>query len=151
MIVQSVVIKFLSKVYSKSLLKVWSLKGLVVYSLMLDYQFCTCVMRISSVPQLQVIYMERLYSYKWHIMYDQWFTIALLTSGFGQVWAKLGLQKSRTTLGEIVQLNNCAVADKGSIDEYYRELGKAGITKIAYNFRRDCTTAQFCSCRQRIN
>ena len=25
------------------------------------------------------------------------------------------------TLGEIAQLHNCAVADKGSIDEYYRE------------------------------
>ena len=57
-------------------------------------------------------------------MYDRWFTIALLTLGFGQVWAKLGLQKSRTTLGEIVGLHNCAVADKGSID-------KAGIKKIA--------------------
>ena len=55
-------------------------------------------------------------------MYDRWFTIALLTSGFGQVWAKLGLQKSRTTLREIVGLHNCAVADKGSID-------KAGIRK----------------------
>ena len=84
-------------------------------------------------------------------MYDRWFTIALLTSGFGQVWAKLGLQKSRTTLGEIVGLHNCAVADKGSIDEYYRDLDKAGITKIAYNFRRYRRTAQLCSCRQRIN
>ena len=64
-------------------------------------------------------------------MYDGWFTIALLTLGFRQVWAKLGLQKSRTTLGEIVRLHNCAVADKGSIDEYYRDLDKAGITKIA--------------------
>ena len=52
-------------------------------------------------------------------MYDRWFTIALLASGFGQVWAKLGLQKSRTTLEEIAQLQNCAVADKGSIDKYY--------------------------------
>ena len=81
-------------------------------------------------------------------MYDRWFTIALLMSGFGQVWAKLGLQKLRTTLGEIIQLHklhNCAVADKGSIDEYYRELGKAGITKITCNFRRDRTTAQLCS------
>ena len=84
-------------------------------------------------------------------MYDRWFTIALLTLGFGQVWAKLGLQKSRTTLGEIVRLHNCAVADKESIDEYYRDLGKSGITKIAYNFRRDRMTAQLCSCRQRIN
>ena len=53
------------------------------------------------------------------------FTIALLTAEFGQVWAKLGLQKSRTTLGEIVGLHNCAVADKGSIDKYYRELGQS--------------------------
>ena len=59
------------------------------------------------------------------------FTIALLTAEFGQVWTKLGLRKSRTTLGEIVGLHNCAVADKGSIDEYYRNLDKAGITKIA--------------------
>ena len=44
--------------------------------------------------------------------------------------SKLRLQKSRTTLGEIVRLHNCAVADKGSIDEYYRELDKAGIKKI---------------------
>ena len=50
-------------------------------------------------------------------MYDQWFTIALLALEFGQVWAKLGLRKSRTTLGEIVGLHNCAVADKGSIDD----------------------------------
>ena len=84
-------------------------------------------------------------------MYDRWFTIALLTLGFGQVWAKLGLQKLRTTLGEIVGLHNCAVADKGSIDEHYRDLDKSGITKIAYNFRRDRTTAQLWSCRQRIN
>ena len=62
-------------------------------------------------------------------MYDRWFTIALLTAEFGQVWAKLGLRKSRTTLGEIVGLHNCAVADKGSIDKYYRELDKAGIRK----------------------
>ena len=79
------------------------------------------------------------------------FTIALLTAEFGQVWAKLGLQKSRTTLGEIVRLHNCAVAEKGSIDEHHRELGKAGITKITYDFRRDLTTAQLCSSRRRIN
>ena len=46
-------INFSSKVYSKSLLKVGSLKG-----------FWACVMRISGVPQLQVIHMERLYGYK---------------------------------------------------------------------------------------
>ena len=28
------------------------------------------------------------------------FTIALLTAEFGQVWAKLGLRESRTTLGD---------------------------------------------------
>ena len=59
------------------------------------------------------------------------FAIALLTAECGQVWAKLELQKSHTTLGEIVGLHNCAVADKGSIDEYYRNLDKAGIKKIA--------------------
>ena len=32
------------------------------------------------------------------------FTIALLTAEFGQVWAKLGLRESRTTLGEIARL-----------------------------------------------
>ena len=58
-------INFSSKVYSKNLLKVGSLyKGSVVYSLILDYQFCACVMRTSGVPQLQVIRMERLYGYK---------------------------------------------------------------------------------------
>ena len=57
-------INFSSKIYSKSLLKVESLKGLVIYSLILDYQFCACVMRVSGIPQLQVIQMERLYGYK---------------------------------------------------------------------------------------
>ena len=37
------------------------------------------------------------------------FTIALLMAEFGQVWAQQGLQKSRTTLGEIARLHNCAV------------------------------------------
>ena len=50
-------------------------------------------------------------------MYDRWFTIALLMAEFGQVWAKLALKKSRTTLGEILRLHNCAVPDKGSIDD----------------------------------
>ena len=53
-----------------------------------------------------------------------------LTSTIG-IWTKLGLQKLRTTLGEIEGLHNCAVADKGSIDKYYRDLDKAGIKKIA--------------------
>ena len=58
------IINFSSKVYSKSLLKVGTLKGSVVYSLILNYQFCACVMLASGVPQLQVIHMERLYGYK---------------------------------------------------------------------------------------
>ena len=33
-------------------------------SLILNYQFCACVMRTSGVPQLQVIRMELLYGYK---------------------------------------------------------------------------------------
>ena len=57
-------INFSSKVYSKSLLKVGSLKRSIAYSMILDYQFCACVMRISGVPQLQVIYMEHLYGHK---------------------------------------------------------------------------------------
>ena len=32
------------------------------------------------------------------------FIIALLTAEFGQVWAKLGLRESRTTLGETARL-----------------------------------------------
>ena len=52
-----------------------------------------------------------------------------LTSTIGS-WTKLGLQKSHTTLGEIVGLHNYAVADKGSID-------KAGIKKS-----HDCTIVQ---------
>ena len=63
-------INFLSKVYSKSLLKVESLKGSVVYSLILAYQFCACIMQISGIPQLQVIHIKHLYGYKWHIIYD---------------------------------------------------------------------------------
>ena len=112
-------------------------------------------------------------------MYDRWFTIALLTAEFGQVWAKLGLKKSRTTLGEILQLHNCAVADKGSIDEHHRDLDIAGIKKSHTTLGEilqlhncavpdkgsidkaeirklrttlgDCRTAQLCSSRQRIN
>ena len=57
-------INFLSKVYSKSLPKVGSLKGSVVYSLILDYQFCACIMWVSGISQLKVIHMERLYGYK---------------------------------------------------------------------------------------
>ena len=38
--------------------------GSIAHSLILDYQFCACVIRISGVPQLQVISMERLYGYK---------------------------------------------------------------------------------------
>ena len=53
-------INFSSEVYSKSLLEVESLKG----SLILDYQFCACVMWVSGIPQLQVIQMECLYGYK---------------------------------------------------------------------------------------
>ena len=66
------------------------------------------------------------------------FTIALLMVEFEQVWAKLGLQKLHTTLGEILRLHNCAVADKGSIDKHYRDLDKAGI--------KNRMTAQLCSC-----
>ena len=83
-------------------------------------------------------------------MHDRWFTIALLALGFAQVWAKLGLQKSCTTLGEILRLHNCAVPDKGSIDEHYRELDKAGIRK-SHTTLGDRRTAQLCSCRQKIN
>ena len=68
-------------------------------------------------------------------MYDRWFTLALLTLGFGLVWAKLGLQKSRTTLGEIARLHNCAVADKGSSDENYGDFPFV-IIKLLY---RDIT------------
>ena len=49
-----------------------------------------------------------------------------LTSTVG-ICASLGLRKSRTALGEIIGLHNCAVGDKGSIDEYHRDLDKAGI------------------------
>ena len=63
---------------------------------------------------------------------------------------KLGLRKSRTTLEWIVGLHNCAVADKGSIDEYYREVDKAGIRKSRTTLG-DRGTPPLCSCRQRIN
>ena len=38
--------------------------GSIAYSLILDYQFCACVMRTSGIPQLQVIRMQRFYGYK---------------------------------------------------------------------------------------
>ena len=57
-------INFSSKVYSKSLLKVESLKESVVYSFILNYQFCACVMGVSGVPQLQVIHKKHLYGSK---------------------------------------------------------------------------------------
>ena len=53
------------------------------------------------------------------------------------IWASLGkagLRKSRTTLGEIVRLHNCAVADKGSIGEYLTSTtgswAKQGLQKL---------------------
>ena len=36
------------------------------------------------------------------------FTIALLTAELGQVWAKLGLQKSRATLGDLRTSQLCS-------------------------------------------
>ena len=54
----------------------------------------------------------------------------------------LGLQKSRTTLGEIVRLHNCAVADKGSIDEYYRDLGKSGQSMCVMTSCHSCDEDQ---------
>ena len=60
-----------------------------------------------------------------------------LTSTIG-IWANLGLQKSPTTLGEIVGLHNCVVADKGSIDEYNRELGKAGQSMCVMTSHHSC-------------
>ena len=59
-----------------------------------------------------------------------------LTNTIG-ICATLGLRKSSTTLGEIVGLHNCAVADKRSIDEHCRDLDKAGIKKS-----HDCTIVQ---------
>ena len=51
-----------------------------------------------------------------------------------RIWASLG--KARITklvynFRRDLGLHNCAVADKGSIDEYYRDLDKAEIKKIA--------------------
>ena len=102
-----------NKVFQESLLqkftKIWVIKTSVVYSLILNYQFCACVMRVSGVPQLQVIHKKRLYGYKWHITFDRCVYHCLTE---GRIWASLG---------------------------------KAGITKIAYDFRRDRTTSQLCS------
>ena len=60
-------------------------------------------------------------------MYNRWFTIALLALEFGQVWARFNIEqcaKYHTTLDNIVGLEN----------------------GIAYDFGRDRTTAQLCSC-----
>ena len=50
------------------------------------------------------------------------FTIALLTAEFGQVWAKLGLRESRTTLGEIGMgpLDDAASTKMYSADIHFR-------------------------------
>ena len=56
--------------------------------LLLVIEFCACVIRIRDVPQLQVILMERLY----YCMIDG-FTIALLLSEFGEVWASYDFVK----------------------------------------------------------
>ena len=53
-----------------------------------------------------------------------------------RIWASLGkaqITKITYNFRRYLGLHNCAVADKGSIDEYYRELDKAGI-------RKSCTT-----------
>ena len=74
-------------------------------------------MRTSGVPQLQVIRMECLYCYKSHITHDRRFYHCFTG---GRIWASVGragIRKSHTTLGEIVGLHNCAVADKGPIDK----------------------------------
>ena len=65
------------------------------------------------------------------IMYDRWFIIALLMSEFGQVWARFNIEqcaKYHTTLDNIVGLGNRIAYE------------------IAYDFGRDRTTAQLCSC-----
>ena len=59
-------------------------------------------MRTSGVPQLQVWSVYMVISDTSYMI--DGFTIALLTAEFGQVWAKLGLPESRTTLGEIARL-----------------------------------------------
>ena len=71
-------------------------------------------------------------------MYDGWFTIALLTSGFGQVWAKLGLQRSRTTLGE---MHDCTIVQLQTKDQLTSTTGIW--TKLGLKNRM---TAQLCSC-----
>ena len=55
-------------------------------------------------------------------MYDRWFTIALLASEFGQIWAKLGLRKSRTTLGEIADCIIVQLPDMRPIDDVTPQL-----------------------------
>ena len=91
-------INFSSKVYSKSLLKVGSLKGSVVYSLILNYQLCAWVMWVSGVPQLQAIHKSVYMIVSDTSCMIDVFTIALLTAEFGQVWAKLGLSFDQSCL-----------------------------------------------------
>ena len=44
---------------------------------------------------------------------------------------------------------DCTIVQLQTKDQLMMD--NAGITKIAYDLRRDLTTAQLCSCRQRIN
>ena len=48
---------------------------------------------------------------------------------FGQVWAKLGLRESRTTLGEIARLHNCAVTVSSKLTDV-RPLDDMASTKM---------------------
>ena len=80
-------INFSSKVYFKSLLKVGSLKGSVVYSLILNYQFCACLIGIRTIPQLQTIHIKRLYRCD-SLSTIHELTGVLLTYEFGQIWAE---------------------------------------------------------------
>ena len=70
-------------------------------------------MWISGIPQLQVIHMERLYGYKWHIMYDQWVYHCFTDV---RIWASLG------------QIQHCAMC------EIPYDFVKTQVYKISYNF-----------------
>ena len=107
-------------------------------------------------------------------MYDRWFTIPLLASEFGQVWARFDLENSakciplckpqftkcHTSLDNIVSLGNRIAYDfrrdlrtaqlSAKVQLQTKDqlmMDNAGIKKIAYDFRRDRRTAQLCSCR----
>ena len=71
-------------------------------------------------------------------MYDRWVYHCIPDVGIWASLGKAGIRKSPTTLGYMVGLHNCAIADKGLID-------KGGIRKSRTTLGE--IVGLHCSCR----